>query len=810
MLSGLRVLDLSDETGHLAGKILGDMGADVLKVEPPGGDPLRHRGPFLGDREDRERSLAWLALNTSKRSIVLDLAGGSGRARLRDLAREADVLLETFAPGTLEGWGLGFASLRADNPGLVYCAITPFGQQGPRAGMRARDLVAVAMGGNAVMTGRPDGPPLRCSLPTAYYHVAPEAALGVAMALWARERSGRGQLVDVSLQETQLGTLITGAGRYAHTGRLERRAGGMLGGTREIWRAKDGWVSFGLRGGAARIPNLIATVAYMDECQMAPDWLRDFDWSCYSHLTASDTDLERLERAFSAFFETRTMRELYEVALERRILLAPCNDAREIVAQPQLRARALFTLRARPELEARIEHPDFFARSTLRPAPIAIRRDAPRLDAHAGEGWAAREERVPVGPARSGEEGDGIFAGLRILELGAGAAGPLATSYFARHGARVVRVESAKRPDFLRTLHVTPQNRDEASILDKAPMFALVNPNKESLRVDLKTEAGRGVVRRLVGWADVVAENFAPGVMERFGLDYPRLRDIDPGIIMVSNCLFGQTGPQRAYPGFGGQGAAICGFNHLTGQPDAEAHGPFATITDSLAPRYVALAIAAALLERRRTGQGQWIDVSQIETGVYSLSEMVVRYSASGEIVTRRGNRSEHAAPHQIYPCRGEDRWIAIAVHDDEDWRRLVDAMGAPAWAAHPRHATAAGRLANEAALDAALASWTRDQEPYALMERLQAAGVEAGVVQDNRDLLDDPQLAARGHFVRRPHAELGELWLEQSGFRLSEAPAQIERPGPMLGEHTEVVLRELLGMAPAEIEALQAAGALD
>ena len=244
----------------------------------------------------------------------------------------------------------------------------------------------------------------------------------------------------------------------------------------------------------------------------------------------------------------------------------------------------------------------------------------------------------------------GLFEGLKILELGAGAAGPVATRYFADQGATVVRVESGVRPDFLRLLHFRP---GDPHGLNGGPMFVLMNPNKLSVSVNLSKPEGIAVVERLVRWADVVSENFSPRAMAKWGLSYERLRELKPDLVMVSSCLFGQTGPQRMYPGFGGQGSAIAGFNHLAGWPDREAIGPAGTITDSLSPRYVALLIAAALFHRERTGEGQYIDVSQIETGVYSLSEAIVRASARGEVMTRRGNRAEDAAPHGIYPARG-------------------------------------------------------------------------------------------------------------------------------------------------------------
>ena len=283
-------------------------------------------------------------------------------------------------------------------------------------------------------------------------------------------------------------------------------------------------------------------------------------------------------------------------------------------------------------------------------------------------------------------------------------------------------------------------------------MFHLLNPDKESLSVNLREPEGIALVRRLaLEWADVVSENFAPGPMERWGLDAASLRRAKPELVCVSACLFGQTGEQRSYPGFGGQGSAISGFNHLTGWPDREAIGPAATITDSLAPRFVALAIAAALFERERTGVGRAVDLSQIEAAVYCLSEVIARFSANGEIVTRQGNADDHACPHGIYPCAGEDRWIAIAATSDAEWRALRAQLGDPAWARDAALDTLAGRLAARGALDTRLAEWTRAHEPYPLMERLQAAGVPAGVVQRESDLLEDPQLAHRGHWI--PHA---------------------------------------------------------
>jgi crotonobetainyl-CoA:carnitine CoA-transferase CaiB-like acyl-CoA transferase len=802
VLAGVRVLDLTDESGWLAGKVLADLGADVVKVEPPGGDPGRRRGPFLGGREDPERCLRWLALNTSKRSLVLDLEREAGRETFRCLLAHADVLLESLPPGWLDARELGARDLHARHPRLVHCSITPFGSEGPRAGFHASDLVVVAMGGNAALTGDPDRAPLRCTLPTSTYHGAPEAALGVVLALHARETTGLGARVDVSLQECQLGTLMGGPGQVALRGRAPRRSGPRTGRTREIWPAKDGYVSFGLRGGPARVPGLVALVGLMAESGMAPEWLRALDWSRFDPNALADAELARLETAFGAFFLSRTRAELFGEALRRRILLAPCNDAAAVLAETQLRARDFFATLGCPDPGARLEHPARCARTSA--GGTDVRNRAPRVGEHGAEvlrEWeAGPASRAPAGSARPTQDrvGAGIFAGLKILEFGSGAAGPLVTRPFVEQGATVVRVESARRPDFLRALPgANPFG------LDGSPMFVLLNAGKRSVRLDLTRPEGLALARRLVAWADVVTENFAPGVMSRLGLDAEDARRARPELVWLSNCLFGQTGPQRHYPGFGGQGAAIAGFNALTGWPDREALGPYGTITDSLAPRFGALLVAAALLERRRSGRGAHLDLSQIEAGVYCLSEAVVRASANGEVASRLGNRDPNAAPHGIYPCAGGDRWIAIAVLSDAEWRALAGAMGSPSWAADARLATLAGRLARQDELDAAVAAWTRGLEAYALMEQLQAAGVRAGVVQTFDDLLRDPQLAARGHFRKLRHAHLGELDFEHSGLRLADHPPRLEAPGPNLGEHDAEVLGGILGLGAEEIERL-------
>ncbi len=401
-----------------------------------------------------------------------------------------------------------------------------------------------------------------------------------------------------------------------------------------------------------------------------------------------------------------------------------------------------------------------------------------------------------------------LFENVKILEFGGGAAGPLATRYFADHGATVVRVESRVRPDFIRLLRYTP---GDPAGLDGSHMFAMVNVNKLGVALDMSHPQAREVALRLVDWCDVLAENFAPGTMAKWGLDYDSLAARKPSLVMVSTCLNGQTGPDRNYPGFGGQGSALAGFNHLTGWPDREPLGPYGTITDSLSPRFVALLVASALLYRERTGKGQYIDLSQVEAGIVCLSENILTFTTRGQVLERCGNRSRNAAPHGVFRCAPEgddtDRWIALAVHDDEDWRTLRAVMGDPDWAKDPRFDTVAGRLAHVGELEACLERWTMAFRAQELAERLVQAGLDAAVVWNFAELLEDPQLAWRGHFREVDHPVIGRHLCETNAMRFSGVAERQFRPAPCLGEHTEYVCRELLGMSAREYEELLAAG---
>jgi benzylsuccinate CoA-transferase BbsF subunit len=597
-------------------------------------------------------------------------------------------------------------------------------------------------------TGDPDRAPVRPAWPASVSHGGPEITFAALTGL----ASGRPQHVDLSLQEVLMIASMGAAGGYLRRGARGARAGASIGRTREVWPAADGHVSFGLRGGKARVANLKTITRLVVEAGIdGADALSARDWAEYNHNTVTDEELRAIEAPIAEYFSTRTVSELYEIACETNLMLAPANSPKELYASAQLAAR------------------EFFAEDG-RPARFAIIRPGPETGAD------AQPTRPTSGRA---------WEGTKILEFGSGAAGPIAARYFAEHGATVIRVESQTRPDFLRIYALGPHNPHG---LEGSDMFDALNVNKLGVTLNMKDPRGVELAKRLAfEWADAVSENFAPKAMRGFGMGYDSLAAERPDLVMISACLQGQTGPHRNYPGFGAQGSALSGFNFLTGWPDREPVGPFATITDSLAPRFVATGLAAGLLYRRRTGRGVYIDVSQVEAAVWSLTPWMLAYHLDGELVMRNGNddTTGRARVHGAFRCAGDDRWVAIAAWDDDDLERLLKLAGDD------------------------VAEWCSTRPPIEVAESLQAAGVEAVPVQDFADVYDDPQLRHRRHYVRLTHPFIGDGDYERNSFRLSDGDGGYERSAPTLGQDNGYVLGEILGLSPDEQAELEQAGTL-
>jgi crotonobetainyl-CoA:carnitine CoA-transferase CaiB-like acyl-CoA transferase len=815
MLSRLRVLDMTDGGAGLCGQILGDLGADVVLIEPPGGAPSRGIGPFADDRPDPGASLAFWSVHRGKRSLVLELASEAGRAELAALAAQADVLVESQPPGALAALGLGHDALLAQNPGLITVSITPFGERGPKAHWPATDLTVTASSMAAFLTGDEDRAPLVCTIPQAFLNAGADAAVGALVALHERARSGRGQHVDVSAQAsvmaiTQSLVLSHGWGDQ----QIARSGGGLRVGDvrlRFVYPCKDGFVNFTFLFGPALGPATARMFAWLHEEGFADDALRDKDWVGYGGLIASGveplSELARATAALEAFTRSRTKAELYAGAFARRLLLVPLSDAADLAASPQLAARNYWTPLAHPDRAAEVVYPGPFAK--LSATPIRYRRPPPRLGEHAAELRAERAAGAPrsaaTSPSADTAQAAPPFAELRVLDLSWAYAGPAIGRMLADYGATVVRVESASHVDALRP---GQPMKDGVPGFERSANYSNVNVGKLGLGLDFSKPGALEVLRRLARWADVVIENFSPRVMASFGLGYASLRALNPRLVMLSTCLNGQTGPEAPLAGYGTMGASLAGFGFLVGWPDRPPSAPFMAYSDYIAPRFSAAALLAALEHRRSSGEGQHIDVSQAESSMHLIASALLDHQVNGRVQRARGNDAD-AAPSAIYPCAGEDRWIALAAPDEASWRALCSLAGAPL-ASDARFATAAQRALHRRALDAAIADWTAPWEVAALEALLISAGVPAHRVATSADCFADPQLAARGHVAWLAHPQLGPVPLETSRLRLSRSSASAAWPGPMLGQHDQEVLAGLLGMSDDEIAELAASGALE
>jgi crotonobetainyl-CoA:carnitine CoA-transferase CaiB-like acyl-CoA transferase len=398
------------------------------------------------------------------------------------------------------------------------------------------------------------------------------------------------------------------------------------------------------------------------------------------------------------------------------------------------------------------------------------------------------------------------LAGVKVLDFMWVLAGPGITRVLADYGATIIRIESTSRTDPVRTVGPFQNGRSGA---ESSGLWANNNAGKYGITLDLSTAGAREIVLDLVRWADVVCESFSPKAMRAWGLDYESLRSVKPDLIMLSSCLMGQSGPLSRFAGFGNLAAALCGFYNLVGWPDRLPSGPFSAYTDYIAPRFGACALMAALIHKKLTGEGQYIDQAQAESALQFLSLPIVDFSANQRRYQPVANRDLYHAPHGVYAAAGDDRWIAIACRNDDQWRDLCQLMGMAQLADDARFNTMAARQANGEELDRLINQWTRTMEAPEAERRLQACGIPAHVVQNAHDLYDDQQLHHRKHFVQVPHPELGKTWVENSRFRLSRTPAQVKRAAPTLGEHNQYVLEQILGYDQDRIAELVGAGAL-
>jgi len=775
----------------LAGKLLADLGADVVKVEPPGGDGVRRRGPFAGGE-----SLAWVSFSLGRRSIEIDLSSPAGLEALRRLVRGADVVLHGMTAAEAESAGLSARALRAANPGLIVAAVTPFGSDGPMAAWQAESLQAFAAGGYLYMTGEEGGTPIQPSAPLQMeLHAGLQAFAAVLLALRRRRLTGEGAFIDQSMRDTGLWMLTNS---YQHWDlqkvNLRRLGQNRDMGTRRrlrmVYKTADGYAVWMFTTGHLGARSLVALVAWMDEHGMAPGWLKAIDWEATDLLNSEEGLAERLEAQFGAFYDTRTGDEILAWAVANGMMIAPIRTVADVAHDAQLASRDAWRAVDQPRL----------GRITVPGPPVQME----------GVAWEARGpapiEAVDWGERvipRTSATGNALpLDGVRVLDFGTTLAGPIAARHLADFGAEVIKIESEAHPDSLRV--GTPYAAEGG--IDRSAYFAAYNAGKRSFALDLRHPGAKDVVRQLVEKADVLLENFAPGVMARLGLTPELLREWNPRLILASHSLQGQTGPLSRHRGYGQIASGMTGWYDLTGAEGGEPLGPYSAYTDFLSWPLLFGAILVALELRDTTGFVTRIDHAQVESSLHFLAPLLLDQQLNQTHPSRRGNHTDDFAPNNAYPCAGDDRWIALTARSDEEWREIASVLGL---GDDERFATLAGRKADERELDNRLAAATSTFDAGELAAKLQARGVPAAVVAKAEDLFGDPQLAHRKMFRALQHPYLGEHHVLTASFLIDGMEPGPFATSPLLGEHTFEVARDVLGLDDETIGTLVADGVL-
>jgi crotonobetainyl-CoA:carnitine CoA-transferase CaiB-like acyl-CoA transferase len=727
-------------------------------------------------------SLPFVHANLNKRSIVLDVLQPQDQEHLRALARQVDVVVSTEGMATWASRGIDLHRLSADFPRLIWTSLTPFGLSGPYSAYVGNNIVAEAMGGLMYIQGDDTRPPCVSPYEQGTHLASLHAAFGTLSALWERQASGCGQLVEVSVQEV-LAPIYYTLVRYSYGKDILRRTGARNPQPANgYYRCQDGHIFLSL----FQAHQWDRLVELMQDPVLLDPAFRNRNYQ----LAHADVVEARIQQ-FATHFERWTLTE----ALQRRGLpAAPVSTIADLAANVHLAARHFFLDIEQPPW-GRLRSPGPLFRASA--SPLRVRRSAPRLGEHQAEvlDTAVAPPRMAHSCSASAA-GRGLpLAGIRILDLSRVWAGPYGTRYLADFGAEVIKVESRKFPD--------GRGANDAA-------FAEINRNKHSITLNFQVPEGRELLKRLVALSDVVVENFSPRVMVQYELDYQHLRAVRPDLIMVSMPGFGQSGPHSTFVSYGGPLMAYTGMALLWGHADS----PLDTRSKIAYPDYTAagtcaLAVTAALHHRARTGQGQHIEIAQVETTAAAMEVAFFDYFTTGTIAAPSGNRDPNSVPQGCYPCLGHDAWCVISCPTDAHWRALARLIGDAALADDARFTTAAERWLEHDALDTLITAWTSQRTPHQAMRLIQEAGVPAGAVQTAEDLWRDVHLRARGYIVTLDHPDSGRVEHPGLTVRLHGTPGHIRRPVDRLGEANESVFCGLLGLSHAELTRLVETGVL-
>lgn len=790
-LAGIRVVDFSHQiAGPYASKLLRDAGAEVIKVEPTSGDPLRHWRASEPDTH-AESSALFDFLNAGKRSWL----GDPDTPGVRELIAGADLVIEAHGLETDTGPRLDLAGFRTTSPALVTLSITPYGLTGPWADRKATEFTLQAESGSLGLRGLMGKEPFQAGGRLAEWAAGTYGAVAALGALLSARQTGHGEAIDLSILETanMIFTNFSDTLNRLMNGGVEDPPHAFLGQSVEtpsIEPTLDGYVGF-CTNSRQQFSDFLLLIdrpdlrADEELAQFAGRLMRFEEWSAI----------------IADWLSARPTEEIIEKASLLRIPVAPVCNGQTVQSHPHLEQRGVFLSSAdgqfiQPRRPYQIAH-------TPPPSP----EPAPRLGEHTGEAFSA-----PAPPRVAGVRGGLPLAGLRILDLTAWWAGPSASHVLACLGAEVIHVEAIQRPDGMRMVGgmVAAHFPDwwEAS-----PHFLQANTNKLGLTVDLNDPRGKGILEDLIPHCDAVVENFTPRVLDNFGLGWEKIQDLNPRISMMRMPAFGLSGPWRDNTGFAQTMEQLSGLAWVTGHADDQPRIPRGPC-DPIAGMHAAFAFLVTRLDSSESDAGLHVESTMVESALNVAAEQVLEWSAYGHLLERDGNRSVLAAPQGLYPCAdgqaGAEIWLALSICSDDQWRALRACLDDPAWAESADFDTRAGRRRYHDALDRELRAWTAQHSRPVLIEKLRAAGIPASEVANPSTLYaSNPQFRARGYFERTPHPTVGALPLPSLPFRFAGIEHWLRKPAPTLGEDNDRILSELLGLSESALKELRAAGVI-
>ncbi|HJY83671.1 MAG TPA: CoA transferase [Candidatus Binatia bacterium] len=795
-LEGVKVLELGNMvSAAYATKLMADLGADVIKVEEPAGDQARQRGPFPRGIVDREKSGLFLYLNTNKRGITLDLR--NEQEKLSRLIAWADLLVHNYPSAQMAELGITYHQFRQLNPRLVMCSVTPFGLTGPDKDYKAYELNLTNGGGWAWLSpgasARPDLPPLKAFGHQADFQGGLAAAVAALAAYYCALESGEGEHIDLSVQSYVASFLEQNVIYYTYLDRVASRLGQRQLYPWGIYECQDGLI-FLLTGEEDQWQRLI-------ELMDNPEWA---SWEIFKDHRNRSKNQDVLKMYLDEWMKKWKVEDLFRAAQEKRICFAPVFSMAQLAKQEQLRSRNFFV---------EVSHPSAGTLTHLGPPYQLhepwwkIRRPAPRLGEHNEEvlNMSARvnSPQFQVSSPKSQVSSPGLpLDGVRVADFTWVWAGPYCTMHLAYLGAEVIKIESRARVDVTRRLFLYPSGMKPG--VNRCGLFNQWSQGKKSTLLNFAKPEAIVLAKELIKKSDVVVNNFATGVMDHLGLGYEELKKIKPDIIMASISGYGQTGPLRKYMGYGPAIAPLTGLSSLTGYAGGPPQEVGISYGDPNAGITAAVAICAALAARKRTGKGQYIDVSLWESMAALVPEGWMEYVMNGVEPPRRGNRDPWMSPHNCFRCAGEDEWVSIACGSDEEWQALCHTIGQPQLATDARFRTGLDRKTNEDELERLLTAWTSQHDRWEVTRALQGAGVAAFPSMSSKDLVEDPHLNQRGFFARLPHPEVGVRTHTGIPWVLTNAPNGVRAPAPLLGQDTNQVMRDVLGYTDEEIARLK------